>query len=122
VAERLAGRVAGCLLLLLVASGCSLFSGKSPANTTKLTINDPYWDHVNVQFVITRSGDCDSREGLVSTRTIVMHKNTTESIDVPNDANLCWRHDRDPERPSPGAWSGWTKATLAPGQSAETEL
>lgn len=106
------------LLAALALAACS-----APPGTTKLTLNDPYWDRVNVQFVITKSADCDNRgDGFISSKTVVMSKNTTETIDVPNDATLCWRHDRDPDKPSPGAWSGWTKATLFPGQSAETDL
>jgi hypothetical protein len=104
---------------LLALAACK----SSPAGTAKLTLNDPYWDRVNVEFVITKRADCDSRgDGYISSKTLVMRKNTTETIDVPDGANLCWRHDSDPNKPSPGAWSGWTKATVNPGQSAETDL
>jgi hypothetical protein len=110
-----------CVLigLLLAIAGCS--SGAPGA--ARLTLNDPYWDHVNVEFVITKSDNCSNRgPGYISTKKVEMYKDTTFSIDVPEGANLCWRHDRDPGNPSPGAWSGWTKATLFPGQSAETDL
>jgi len=89
----------------------------------RLTLNDPYWERVNVEIVITKSADCDIRgEGFISTRQFVMRKEKSERIDVPNGANLCWRHDRNPSNPVVGMWSGWTKATLFPGQTAETDL
>lgn len=107
------------LLALAVLAGCS---SASP-NATKLTLNDPYWTQVNVQLVITKLADCDARgPGFVSEQTVVMHKNTTQAVEVPNDATLCWRHDRDPDKPEPGAWSGWTRAQLTPGETAETDL
>lgn len=113
-------RMATLLLAALLAlAACS----STPSGMATLTLNDPYWDRVNVEIVITKRADCDSRgEGYVSTRTIVMRKNTTEAIDVPNDASVCWRHDRDPNNPVTGAWSGWTRATLPPGKSTETDL
>jgi hypothetical protein len=93
------------------------------SDSAMLTLNDAYWDRVNVELVITRSADCDNRgDGFVSKKDLVMRKNKTETIEVPSGANLCWRHDRNPDNPAPGAWSGWTKATLFPGQSAETDL
>jgi hypothetical protein len=108
--------------LLVAVLGLTACSSGSP-NATRLTLNDPYWKQVNVELVVTRLADCDARgPGFVSDKTIVMYKNTTEAIDVPNDANLCWRHDRYPDKPQPGVWSGWTRATLTPGQSAETDL
>jgi hypothetical protein len=104
-------------LLTLVA--CS----SSPPGTAALTLNDPYWDRVNVEVVVTKRADCDSRgEGYISSKKLVMYKNTTQEFDVPEGANLCWRHDRDPNNPVAGVWSGWTKATLFPGQSAQTDL
>jgi hypothetical protein len=112
-------RLLASLVALATLVGCS----SSNPNATKLTLNDPYWERVNVQLVITKLADCDSRgPGFVSEKTIVMYKNTTQSFEVPNDATLCWRHDRDPAKPAPGAWSGWTRATLTPGESAETDL
>ena len=109
-------------LLLLSLTGCSVFSSK-PADMATLTLNDPYWDRVNVEVVITKNADCDSRgDGYIATRELVMRKGKTETIDVPTGANACWRHDRNPNNPAAGAWSGWTRATLFPGQSAETDL
>ena len=109
-----------CLLaMLLLLAAC----GSKAAGTATLTLKDPYWDRVNVEVVITKSADCDSRgEGYISNKSVVMHKNTPESFDVPDGANLCWRHDRDPNNPVRGAWSGWTRATLFPGQNTETDL
>ena len=108
--------------LLLSLAGCGVFSSK-PADTASLTLNDPFWDRVNVELVITKRGDCDSRgDGFISSRELVMRKNKIEYIEVPNGASVCWRHDRNPNNPVPGAWSGWTRATLFPGQSAEADL
>jgi hypothetical protein len=107
------------LMGLLSLAACS----STPGGMATLTLNDPYWDQVNVELVITKRADCDSRaEGYIATRKMVMHKNTTEAIEVPNDASVCWRYDRDPNNPVAGAWSGWTRATLPPGQSTETDL
>jgi hypothetical protein len=107
----------GAILLLLAA--CN----GPREGMSKLILNDPYWDRVNVEIVITRRSDCDSREeGFISTRRLVMRKNTTESFDIPNGATLCWRHDRNPNAPEAGAWSGWTKASLTPGQTYETDI
>ena len=107
---------------LLLLAGCSMFSSK-PSNGGTLTLNDPFWDKVNVEIVITRSSDCDNRgEGYLSGREILMRKNTTEAIDVPDGASVCWRHDRNPNNPVAGAWSGWTRATLFPGASSDTDI
>src|SRR5712692_1659160 len=106
---------AGLTVLLWVAARSS-----TPADTARLTLNDPYWERVNVEIAITRSADCDNRgEGFISTRQFVMRKDKSEAIDVPNGANLCWRHDRNPTNPIAGTWSGWSRATLFPGQKAE---
>jgi hypothetical protein len=106
-------------LLVLSLAGCS----STPPGASVLTLNDPTWDRVNVELVITKSADCDSRgEGYIATRELVMRKNRTEAIEVPNGANVCWRRDRNPNSPAAGAWSGWTRATLLPGQSAATDL
>ncbi len=107
------------LLVLPWLAACS----SAPGDTARLTLNDPTWERVNVEIVITRSADCDSRgDGYIATKALVMRKNKTEAIDVPNGANVCWRRDRNPNNPVAGAWSGWTRATLFPGQSAETDL
>ena len=111
------GRV--LFLGVLSLAACS----STPKDAASLTLNDPYWDRVNVEVVITKLANCDNRgDGFISTKQVVMRKNKTESFEVPNGANLCWRHDRDPNNPVKGAWSGWTKATVFPGQNAETDL
>lgn len=106
----------------LLLAGCGMFSSK-PADTATLSLNDPYWDRVNVEVVITRSSDCDNRgEGFISSKELVLRKNKTEMVEAPNGAVICWRHDRNPDKPVAGAWTGWTKATLNPGQNAEADL
>ena len=111
----------GWMIGFLLLAGCSMFSSKSGGSST-LTLNNPYWDQVNVEIVLTRSSDCENRDGYISTAQILMRKNKTEAVDVPSGANVCWRHDRNPNNPVAGAWSGWTKATLFPGQSGEAEI
>ncbi len=107
------------LMAMLWAAACS----SAPAGTATLTLNNPYWDRVNVQIVITKRADCDSREeGYIETKELVMRKERSETIDVPPDATVCWRHDRNPNLPVAGAWSGWTRATLQPGGSAQSGL
>jgi len=110
------------LALLAGSVALAACSSVSPG-AAKLALNDPYWDRVNVEIVITKRSDCDSREaGYISTKTLVMRKDWTEKFEVPSGADVCWRHDRNPNNPTPGAWSGWTRATLPPGQTTETDL
>ena len=112
-------RFPGWLCAALVLSACS--SGSSRSAT--LTLNDPYWDRVNVEAVITTNADCDGRgDGYVETKKFVMTRNRTQDIVAPNAESICWRHDRDPNNPVPGDWSEWSKATLFPGQSTATDL
>lgn len=93
-----------------------------PPDGSVLTLNNRYWDRVNVETVVTRRDDCDSRaEGFIATRQFVLRKGEGEPIEVPTGATVCWRHDRDPNHPAAGAWSGWSRAALT-GQSAETDL
>jgi hypothetical protein len=107
----------------LLVAAAALAACSAPPNTTTLTLKNPYWKQVNVELVITKRADCGSRgPGFVSEQTIVMYQNAMRDIAVPNDATLCWRHDRDPDKPQPGAWSDWTRATLTPGESAESDL
>jgi hypothetical protein len=109
-----------CALLLL--AGCSLVSGP-PKGASQLTLRDPLWERVNVEIVVTRGSDCDKRgPEFISRQEVVMRKGKTESFDLPPEATVCWRHDRNPDKPKPGDWTGWSKATLLPGQSAETDL
>ena len=107
------------LVGLLSLAAC----GSKPSDTSTLILNDPHWDRVNVEVVITKRADCDSREdGYLETRELVMRKERSETIEVPPGATVCWRRDRNPNQPVAGAWSGWTRATLQPGGSAQTEL
>lgn len=104
-------------LLALVA--CSSGSGRSAT----LILNNPTWDRVNVEAVITRSTDCGNRtEGYVATKEFVMTKDHTHDVEAPNGESICWRHDRNPNNPVPGDWSGWSRATLFPGQTTQTDL
>ena len=110
---------AASVTIACLLAGCN----PRPADSSTLILNDPYWERVNVDLVITHRADCDSRaDGFVETRQLVMRKGKTERIDVPNGATVCWRHDRNPDEPVAGAWSGWTKASIRPGQEAEVDL
>jgi hypothetical protein len=112
-------RYLALLLALPVVSGCS--SGSSQSAT--LVLNDPTWDRVNVEAVITKSSDCDDRQnGYVATKNFVMTKDKTHEIVAPNAETICWRHDRNPNDPVAGDWSGWSRATLFPGQTTQTDL
>ena len=105
---------------LIVLAGCS---SAPPTDSARLNLNNPYWDRVNVQLVVTRNSDCDSRgDGYLSSREFVMPRNQIEVIDVPKGANVCWRRDRNPDNPAAGVWTGWTKAMLLPGRNAEANL
>jgi hypothetical protein len=109
----------GSLALLAAVAGC----GGGPKDVGQLTLKDPAWDRVNVEIVVTRRADCDSRaDGFIASREVMMRRKGYETVEVPNGATVCWRRDRDPNAPATGAWSGWTRATLAPGQSADTDL
>jgi hypothetical protein len=107
------------LVVVLFAAACT----STPAGTAELTINNPYWDKVNVEVVITKRADCDSREdGFLERKEVVLRKDRAETVDVPPDATVCWRHDRNPNQPVAGAWSGWSRAALQPGGHAQTDL
>jgi hypothetical protein len=104
---------------LLLMAGCS--SGSDQSAT--LILDNPTWDRVNVEAVITRSSDCDERSnGYVETQHFTMGKGQTHRVVAPHAETICWRHDRDPNNPVPGDWSEWSRATLFPGQTTETEL
>lgn len=107
------------LTAALVLSGCS--SGSDQSAT--LVLDDPTWDRVNVEAVITKSSDCSDRaNGYVATKDFVLTKGHTHSVVAPNAETICWRHDRDPNNPVAGDWSEWSRATLFPGQNSETDL
>jgi hypothetical protein len=107
-----------CALLLLLSACGSIGSGPSAT----LVLNNPTWERVNVEAVVTKSPDCDKREAYLSTQEFVMNKGRTQRIEAPNAENICWRHDRNPNNPVAGVWSGWSRVTLFPGQTTETEL
>ena len=105
--------------MLVFLAGCS--SGSHDAAT--LVLHDPFWDTVHVEAVITTSDNCDYRgKGYLKTEHFVMTKHQTYSIVAPQAQNICWRHDLDPDNPRPGAWTGWARATMYPGQTANTDL
>jgi hypothetical protein len=111
---------AGALAGAIVLAGCS---SPPPADVTRFTLNNPYWDRVNVQLVVTRSSDCGNRgEGFIDSWDVVMTRNRPEVIDLPEGANVCWRRDRNPDKPETGVWTGWTKATPPPGRRAGADL
>ncbi|MBV8121939.1 MAG: hypothetical protein JO081_18605 [Alphaproteobacteria bacterium] len=104
---------------IFLVAGCS--SGSDQSAT--LILANPTWDRVNVQAVITKSEDCNERSnGYVKTVDFAMGKGQTHRVVAPNAETICWRHDRDPTNPAPGDWSEWSRATLFPGQSTETDL
>jgi hypothetical protein len=110
--------LAGIALFCSLAA-CSSGSSKSAT----LTLDDPYWDRVNVQAVITNNTDCSDRgPGYVATKEFVMTKDHAQKVVAPNAEMICWRHDRDPNNPVKGDWSDWSRATMFPGQSVETDL
>lgn len=107
------------VIAVLLLSACS--SGSS--QTATLTLDNPTWERVNVQAVITNSADCDNRgNGYVETKEFAMRKGQSQQIEVSHSEAICWRHDRNPNNPVPGVWSGWSRVPLAPGQTAETDL
>jgi hypothetical protein len=109
-------------LAALCLAGCSVFS-PIPKDRAVLILNDPDWDRVNVQVVFTQSADCDNRgEGYDRSQELVMTRNTTERFEAKNGELICYRHDRDPNHPTPQSWSGWTKVTLFPGEETKTDL
>ena len=103
---------------LLALAACT----SVPPGGSQLTLNNPSWEKVNVQLVVTKSSDCDNRSEYIDSKELVMSRNRLEIIPVPAGANVCWRRDRNPNNPVAGAWSGWTKATLFPGKNAEADL
>jgi hypothetical protein len=117
--RRTVKRYPAWLSAVLVVAACS--SGSS--QTATLILDNETWERVNVEVVITNSADCDNRgKDYVATKQFVMTKGQTRKIEAPNAESICWRHDRNPNNPTPGAWSGWSRVPLAPGQTAETDL
>ncbi len=104
---------------LAVLTCCSF--GKS--DTSTLVLRNNVWNRVKVEAVVTRTTDCEQRTGgFIRADNFEMGKNQTHRIEAPNGAIICWRHDRNPNDPESGGWSGWSKATLFPGETTETDL
>jgi hypothetical protein len=109
------------LSAMLLTAGCG--GDEEPAGYTKMTLRNPVWERVDVEIVITKSIDCNDRgPGFISDRAVVMKKDAVEPVDVPDGDFLCWRHDRNPKAPIRGDWSGWSRASLYPGQPSKTDL
>lgn len=106
------------LPLLVLMTACAGGSGKSAT----LTLINPEWSRVHVEAVVTRSDDCDLKKSYVAVHRFEMGKGQTHSVTAPDAENICWRHDRDPEDPTPGLWSDWSRATMFPGQKVSTDL
>jgi hypothetical protein len=107
------------LPLFLALAACS----STPEDSSKLTLRNTQWDHVNVEVVTTRSSDCESRGSeFIGSQDFVLHRDQTKTIVAPNETSVCWRHDRYPNNPHPGEWSGWSRAILFPGNDTTTDL
>jgi hypothetical protein len=106
------------LFTVVVLAACASGSDK---NAT-LVLQNPEWDRVHVEAVVTKSGDCSSPKSYIATHKFVMTKGETHKIKAPNAEDICWRHDSNPNSPAPGAWSGWSRATMFPGQTITTDL
>ena len=112
-------RTLATLAVLLALAGCSSDNG----NGSKLTLKNTVWAHVNVQVVITKGTDCDARGAeFVGSQEFVLHSDQTKTISAPEGTSVCWRHDRYPDHPQPGQWSGWSRAILFPGNDTSSEL
>jgi hypothetical protein len=74
-------------------------------------------------LVDTKSADCENRgPDFVGAQDFVMLKDQRREIIALSGTSVCWRHDRNPSKPSPGQWSGWSRAIPFPGEDTETEL
>jgi hypothetical protein len=107
------------LILLVALTACSSDS----ADSAKLTLQNTAWEHVNVQVVITKSADCDDRgPEFVGSQDFYLLKDQSHTVIAPNGTSVCWRHDRFPNKPTPGEWSGWSRAIPFPGEDTATDL
>ena len=108
------------LPVVLLCAGSCVPQAPGPG---QLLLSNPDFPLINVEAVITANPDCDARdEGYVSTLEFTMPNNATKFIDVPPGANVCWRSDRNPGRPSPGRWSRWDRAFIVPGRTISANL
>jgi hypothetical protein len=112
-------RYLACLSTLLSLTACGAMSSSKSAT---LILNNPTWDRINVEAVITKSPNCENQDAYISTEQFVLTKNRNRKIETPNAEGICWRHDRNPNNPIAGVWSGWSRVTLFPGQTTETDL
>lgn len=104
---------------VLSLAACS----STPSDASKVTLRNTVWDHVNVQIVITKGANCDDRgPEFVGSQDLVLHKDQTKTVVAPNGGSVCWRHDRFPNKPTPGEWSGWSRAIPFPGEDTTTDL
>jgi hypothetical protein len=102
---------------------CLAACNSTPSDASKVTLRDTEWNHVNVQVVITKSANCDDRgPEFVGSQDFVLHKDESKTVIAPNGTSVCWRHDRFPNKPTPGEWSGWSRAIPFPGEPATTDL
>jgi hypothetical protein len=109
----------GWLLLGLTLAACS----SDASDKSKLTLRNTVWEHVNVQVVLTKGSNCDAHDqDFVDQQNFVLHRNQTKTIVAPDEVNICWRHDRYPNNPHPGEWTGWSHATPFPGSETTTDL
>ena len=108
------------LLSLLAALLAACASGSDKSAT--LVLKNPNWDRVHVEALVTKSGDCGLTKSYIAIHKFVMTKGQTHSVVAPNAEYICWRHDSDPNNPAPDAWSGWSRATMFPGQTVTTDL
>ncbi len=112
-------RFCGWLLVALCLAACTT----RPADSSKITLRNTEWNHVNVQVVVTRSANCDDRgPEFVSSEEFVLQKDESKTFIALNGTSLCWRHDRFPNKPKPGEWSGWSHAIPFPGEDTTAEL
>ena len=107
------------LALVLAVTACS----SDQPGSAKLTLRNTVWNHVNVQVVITKGTNCDDRgPEYVSSQDFQLARDQTRTIVAPEGAGVCWRHDRYPDKPKPGEWSGWARAILFPGNDTTSDL
>jgi hypothetical protein len=110
------------LLLLAALIGVAACSSGGSDSAT-LVINNRRFDQVRVQAIITKSTNCnDPSRGYLATKELFIRRDRPEQVEAPNaEYSICFRHERYPGDPSSG-WTGWSRATLFPNTSVETDL
>jgi hypothetical protein len=109
-----------CAAALLL---CAVSCAPQPVLPGTLLLSNPSFGLINVEAVITANPDCAARDdGYVSTMEFTMPNNSTKFIEAPPGADVCWRSDRNPGRPSPNRWSRWDRAFLVPGKPVNATL